>query len=216
MESNTIVPALLGLFIGLPLMLFVILFLFSPKSLAGIFNSIARCETIPAKRLNKFILYGLLLVACMFVAIGFIMGLCHLIKLVDYNSGTALLSDERVIIVSELLGFALYFPVFYCIRKRKGLTLRASMSEAVYSLLLIFTLAIVGVGLFYIGVIVLCIGLALLILGLCFGGVGDSVKVSDGGFFSSSKKLTRGLDGEWRDGQGKAYEKTGRNEWSEK
>lgn len=204
-------PFIFGLFV-IPILVFVPLYIFYPKGLANIFNSLAKSKLFPTKRLNKYILYGLPLLLCELVSIGLIAG-GH--KVVEQTASTPLPSE--IMPIGMIIGMVLYFIAFYYIRKRKGCPLRTSMCEAYYSLLLIITLVICSFVLFYLGVVFLLIGLAVLILWMCLGGVGDSISVTSGDLLGSdSKTLTRGLDGEMRDSNGTAYEKTGNKEWSPK
>ncbi len=188
----------------MPIFIFVPLYIFYPKGLAKIFNSIAKTDIIPTARLNKYIFYGLIFVVCaLFVAF-----ICMLF-ISKNNSNNTLIPS-----VIMLGGFILYFVVLYYIRRKNSLTKKAIFCEAYYSLLLIFTLVLLGIGLFYLGVIFFFIALGLLILYLCLGGVGTKIKVyRQGGILNSTREtLTHELDGEWRDGNGTAYQNND-NEW---
>lgn len=210
-----IVPFIFGLFV-IPILVFVPLYIFYPKGLANIFNSLSKSELFPTKRLNKYILYGLPLLLCEAVSIGLIAGSSKDVEQMDPLTGAAPPSIESIN-MGMIIGMVLYFIAFYYIRRRKGGSLRTSIFEAYYSFLLIITLTICSVALFYLGIVFLFIGLGLLILYLCLGGVGDSISVTSWDLFGSkSKKLTRELDGEWRDSSGTAYEKTGSKEWTPK
>lgn len=179
-----------------PCFLLIPIYWFYYKGLRNFFNGFANTDFMPKSRFNRYILYMLGIVPCLFL-----MQAIPLF-LLDMN--------EESSIFMMFLAFPLFAGIMVFIRRRKGLPTRLALAESYYCITLLFTYVISGIALFYLGVIFLFIGLAVLIIMMCTGGVGDRVNVSSGDLLSSKEdELTKGTDGKWYGNDGTAYERNG-------